>query len=177
VRWPSLPGRHRRQVPSWAGVGIEAPGGQDGTARDGRVDVFCDGAESHLGVERRIVDDGIFPLDLRVAEEDRNRSAGVVPGVEETDTVGTLPGDPALADGELALVPATRCLAPVRNVGLVARPETRLDGEYEVGQVLKEALSSDKLEDDSSYGVAAFVGPSFRFSKSPFKKAGGGDGT
>jgi len=41
------------------------------------------------------------------------------------------------------------------------------------GQVLKEALSSDKLEDDFSYRVSAFIGVSFRFSKNPFKKAGG----
>jgi len=59
------------------------------------------------------------------------------------------------------------------NLGLVAHPETRLDGQYEVGQVLKEALTPDKLEDDSSYGVAGFIGVSFRFGKNPFKKAGG----
>ena len=59
------------------------------------------------------------------------------------------------------------------NLGLVAHPETRLDGQYEVGQVLKEALTPDKLEDDSSYGVAGFIGVSFRFGKNPFKTSGG----
>ena len=59
------------------------------------------------------------------------------------------------------------------NLGLVVRPETRLDGQYEVGQVLKEALTPDKLEDDSSYGVAGFIGVSFRFGKNPFKTSGG----
>lgn len=59
------------------------------------------------------------------------------------------------------------------NLGLVARPERNLEGQYEVGQVLKENLKESQIHDDSSYGVAGFAGLSFRFSKSPFEKSGG----
>lgn len=59
------------------------------------------------------------------------------------------------------------------NGGVVARPETELEGMYDVGQVLKENLTADQLEDDSSYGAALFLGVSFRFSENPFAKAAG----
>lgn len=59
------------------------------------------------------------------------------------------------------------------NGGVVARPETELEGMYEVGQILKENLTADQLEDDSSYGIAPFLGLSFRFSENPFGKAAG----
>lgn len=59
------------------------------------------------------------------------------------------------------------------NLGLVARPEKELDGQYEPDQVLKEDLKEDQLHDDSSYGVALFGGLSFRFTTNPFQKSGG----
>jgi hypothetical protein len=59
----------------------------------------------------------------------------------------------------------------VLNAGLAMRKVDRLDGKYEVDQVIMEDLESDQLA-TSTYEPGFFVGLAFRFGANPFKKGG-----
>lgn len=60
-------------------------------------------------------------------------------------------------------------------VGAAGHQQTRLKGQYEIGQELGQELAADQLVDDT-YDVNAIFGVGLRFNSSPFKKkAAGGD--
>jgi hypothetical protein len=54
-------------------------------------------------------------------------------------------------------------------VAVAGHQQTRLDGRYEVDQILKEDLSEDKLE-EKTFGTSLIYGITFRFDNNPFKK-------
>ncbi len=54
-------------------------------------------------------------------------------------------------------------------VGAAAHEQTRLAGQYEVGQLLKENLTADQLVEET-YDLNLIVGVGFRFNANPFKK-------
>lgn len=60
-------------------------------------------------------------------------------------------------------------------VGCAGHMRTHLDGQFEVGQILKQDLPPDKLVDET-YSVDLIFGASFRFDSNPFKKKSGNQG-
>lgn len=55
------------------------------------------------------------------------------------------------------------------HMGIAAHQQDRLRGQYAPGDVLKEALAEDQLN-EKVYGVDPFISLSFRFGSDPFKR-------